>query len=370
MFSLVFKNIKNSFLSYKSIYSLLLVSQIVAIIILLLVYGIITNYNIKIEEKNYEYKFMGAIMDEPVSALEVKELLPEMLGEMEARLSECFLTFSTPESDIMVNSCVSFEDGEYCMPSETFPMDRLAGGRYLTKQELNEGAMVAFGYGDRYEDDQNYVIGDTYLFGGNEYEIVGVVDRMSMIHSICIPINSCTEDMKVKTVQLSFSNLPTVKDFESFEQTMKEHFGSNVRFSEFRIAELDEIVRYNTVILLAVIIGGIAAFDTILVYSYLLKKRKRQMAIFSIEGATRIQKVAMCAIEVLLITIITTLCGVALFELMIEELLVKAYKISMEMYTVKVYLYLIISYIGTIVMGTSVMINFSTRKKVLDIRRR
>ena len=51
MIALAFKNIKNSFKAYRSIYSLLLISQIVAIMILLLVYGIITSYNIKIEEK-------------------------------------------------------------------------------------------------------------------------------------------------------------------------------------------------------------------------------------------------------------------------------------------------------------------------------
>ena len=95
MIALAFKNIKNSFKAYRSIYSLLLISQIVAIMILLLIYGIITSYNIKIEEKQALYRFMSVNFKTPVSAYEIKELLPDMLSEMEDRFDYCYVEFST-----------------------------------------------------------------------------------------------------------------------------------------------------------------------------------------------------------------------------------------------------------------------------------
>ena len=369
MIALAFKNIKNSFKAYRSIYSLLLISQIVAIMILLLIYGIITSYNIKIEEKQALYRFMSVNFKTPVSAYEIKELLPDMLSEMEDRFDYCYVEFSTSEGELEVTAIMSYIDGAYCMPKTDFPIDRLAKGRYPTEIELNEGAMVAYGYANNFKELQPYFVGDKYSFGGNEYEIVGVLDKVGGIYRVSIPINSCTDEMKVRRMYLNFVKFPTISDYELFENTMEEYFGTNAVISDFEVVELDDIVRYYTVILLAVIIGGIAAFDTIMVYSYLLEKRKRQMAIFSIEGASRVQRVIICAIEVLIITVITTLSGIGLFELIVKDLLVKAYRTSLEMYTLKSYLYLIISYVGTIVVGTSVMINIATRKKVLELRR-
>ena len=365
MINLVYKNIKNSFLAYRNIYSLLFVSQFVGIIILLLVYGIITNYNIKIEEKQIEYKYIDVHFDEPVSATAIKDIIPKMISQMEERLEFCYIEFKVAETDLEVTSIMAYNDGEYCMPEDVFPNDRLADGRYPTNMELMNGDGIAFAYGNPFHNDPpTYIVGDKYIFRGKTYEIVGVVDRLSRITRITIPINSCTSDMKVKYLSFDFTKFPTQKDYEMVEETMTSCFGSNAIMSEFKLVELDDIVRYNSIILLAFIIGGIATFDTIMLYSYLLEKRKRQMAIFSVEGATRWQRVMICAIEVLSVTLITTIFSSLFFELVVKDLLLKAYKPSMEMYTIKVYLYLALTYIGTIVIGTSTMINIATRRKV------
>ena len=371
MIKLAIQNIRNSFIGYRNIFVLLIVSQLMGILLLLFIYGVITNYNIKIEEKNMRDKRIYVNFEEPVSASELKELLPEVLSPMEERLSYCFFYLDKSEMDLEVTCLESFSDGKFHIYQEDFTDERLVEGRYPTSMELTEGASVAFAYGERsnHPDAEKCSIGDRYVVCGKEYEIVGVVDGSYNIHRITIPINSCTEDMKVSTLSFDYKKFPTVKDHELIVDTMRMNFGGNAVVSELKLVELDSVVSYNSIIVLAFMIGGIAAFDTILVYRYILKKRQRQMAIFSIEGATRLQRIMICAIEIILITVITTVIGLIIFEFGCKQLLIKAYKPSMEMYTLKSYLCLMLSYSGIIVLGTSVLIAIGTGKKVLDIRR-
>ena len=89
----------------------------------------------------------------------------------------------------------------------------------------------------------------------------------------------------------------------------------------------------------------------------------------SIEGATKHQQRIICFVEVLIITLLTTTFGVAVFELFIKNAVIEAYGISVVIYTLKTYTVLVLSYVGTILFGTSTMITISTRKKVLEMRR-
>ena len=371
MIKLALKNIKSSITAYKNIYALLFVSQFVGILILLFVYGIITNYNIKLHEKHTLTQYVYVNFDEPVSAYSVKEIMPEMLEKMEERLECCFFDLNFQDMDLRVTCIEDYENGKYFFPKESFPEERLAAGRYPTEEELMKGKTVAFAYGEKEKSDEPTVgVGDKCNVNGKEYEIVGVIDGIYEVDRITIPLNSCTEDMKLSTLAVMFDKFPTVDDYDVFVRTIKTHYGDNGQISDLEIIELDDIVQYNSVILLAFMIGGIAAFDTILVYRYLLKKRQRQMAIFSVEGATKIQRIMICIIEIVLITMVTTLLGIVLFDLVLKNPLLKVYKPSMKMYTLKVYLYMALCYFATIILGTSVMVTIGTRKRVLDIRSR
>lgn len=371
MIKFAIQNIRNSFIGYRNIYVLLIVSQLMGILLLLFIYGVITNYNIKIEEKNVRDKSIYVTFEETVPASELKELLPEMLSKMEERLKYCFFYIRNPEKDLEITCLESFSNGKFHIFQEDFPNERLAEGRYPTSIELNEGDSVAFVYGERSGavNEEDYSVGDKYNIHGKDYEIIGAVDGIYNISRITIPINSCTEDMRVSILSFNYKKFPTVKDHELIVDTMRNNFGGNAVVSELNLVELDGIISYNSIIVLAFMIGGIAAFDTILVYRYILKKRQRQMAIFSIEGATRLQRIMICAIEIILITVITTVIGWLIFEFGCKQLLIKAYKPSMEMYTLKSYLCLILSYSGIIVLGTTILIAIGTGKKVLDIRR-
>ena len=379
MISLAIKNIKNSFKAYRNIYGLLIVSQIVAILILLFVYGIVANSSIKIKEKETRFKFMSANFAEPVSVDKIKEFLPEIFAEFKSEMTAAYVTMGMVEivnkSDnvdkvkVSLISTMDFEKGKYIMPQEGFAIDRIRKGRYMSAIEMTDGSDVALAFGENNSELFKCTTGDKVELYGKEYEIIGILDDVNGVYQIAIPLNSCTEDMKAESIYIEFEEFPTVSDYYWFHYKIDNDIGGDASYSDLELVEFDDIISYKTVIIIAVVVGGIAAFDTILIYSYLIKKRKKQMAIFSIEGATRTQQLMICAIETILITGITTTVGVVLFESVIKNILLETYEVNMTIYTVKIYSYLLLSYFLMITIGTSIMLAFSIRKKALDIRR-
>ena len=369
MISLAIKNIKNSFKAYRNIYILLIVSQIATVLILLFVYGVVANSSIKIKEKEIRIKNISIYFDETVPATEVEALLSEVIPGFESQMERCFVDMNVPGFELELMAAFYYDDGKYYFPEKGFPETRLAAGRYMTWREMTDGNNIAIAYGKKEGDYPKYSLGDKCIIAGQEYEIVGILDDLKGISRVNIPLSACTDDMQVHTVVIEYIQFPTVNDYNYISFKLFERFGSGVRMSDLELVEFDDIISYRSIILLALVIGSIAAFDTILVYNYLIKKRKKQLAIFSIEGANRMNQILICAIEVGMITVSSIFLGVFAFELLIKKALLEAYEITMSIYTIKIYLYLLLSYFCVIILGTSMMIIMSTRKKALDVRR-
>ncbi len=358
---LVLQNIKNSFKAYRGIYALLVLTQLVAVIILFLVYGIIVSYDIAKEEQQMEALYIDAVFTERVSTTELVEILPSILDEVSDGFDFVFMGGKHEESELSITFHEEYFDGNFNLSKTVFE-GRLRSGRYITEEEMNNGSKVMLGYnvGE---------VGDTYNIAGEEFEIVGVVGEYPTENEIFIPLSSCNEEFTTRYISLFYKKFPTKSDYDTFASVLKKHYGDNVEVCDFEPMNVDDIIAYNSIIVLALAIGVVAALDTILVYNYLMKKRKKQMAIFGIEGATRIQQILINEIEVVIITIITAITGVAIFRLAIENVLMNVYEIGVSIFSIKVYGIMILAYIGCIIAGTLAMTVINTRKKALEMRR-
>ena len=370
MLQLALKNIKKSFDAYRNIYVLFLVSQLVSVIVLLFSYGTVTSYELKKVEQTANGSYVYARFIEPVSVVSVRDVIPEIVEPMNERVLYTFVEIESPYDELDITCIMGYSNGRYSMPSKYFSMDRLYEGRYIDEVEMNDGSKVAFGYLD-YESFKNgteFSVGDEYTLFGEEYEIVGIIDGDSPAR-LTIPINSVTEDMKTSKISVEFNCLTAKGDYDSFAEVLNEKFPGNVKISDYGIVNFDNIIEYDSIIMLAIIIGIISALNTILIYNYLMKKRKKQMAIYRIEGAGRVQQIAICEIEVVLVTIITSVVGVLVFNCGIDELIIDAYNISIPVYTVKIYFIMLGIYIGCIVLGSGVLVAVNTRGNTMGMRR-
>lgn len=370
MLQLALKNIKKSFGAYRNIYVLFLVAQLISVIVLLFSYGTVTSYELKKEEQTAKGSHVYARFIEPVSVISVREIIPDLVEPMNERVAFTFVEIVSPHEELEITCIMEYHNGRYSIPVDFFPENRLYEGRYIDRVEMNDGSKVAYGYLD-YESFKNgtvFSVGDKYTLYDEEYEIVGIIDGAGTPR-LTIPINSVTEDMKTSLISVEFNRLTTISDYDSFTEVLNENFSGNVEISDFGIVNFDNIIEYDSIIMLAVIIGVISTLNTILIYNYIMKKRKKQMAIYRIEGAGRMQQIAICEIEVILVTVITSIVGVLFFICGIDELIIDAYNISIPVYSAKIYLMMLGIYVGCIILGSGILVTVNTRGSILGMRR-
>ena len=359
---LVLRNIKNSFMAYRSIYAQLIVTQLVAVIILLFVYGIVVSYDIAKEEEKMEKLYFDARFTERVSTAELREILPEVLDVVEDRVDFLYMGGNFEGNEARISFHEEYHGGKFRLSETVFSQGSLSDGRLMTESEMNDGSRVLIGYNVGN-------VGDTYIVAGEEFEVIGVLRETPSNVTLHIPLSSANEEFTTGFVSLFFDKLPTKSDYDTFVTVLKRHYGDNVQFNDFEPMNIDDIIAYDSIIVLALAIGVVAALDTILVYNYLMKKRKKQMAIFGIEGATRLQQILINEAEVAIITVITSLTGVVLFRLAVEQVIMEVYEIGISIFSIKVYGLMLLAFIGCILFGTFVMTVINTRKKALDMRR-
>ena len=93
------------------------------------------------------------------------------------------------------------------------------------------------------------------------------------------------------------------------------------------------------------------------------------MAIYRLEGAGRLHQIAICEIEVIIVTVITSIVGVLIFNFGMDDLIIDAYNISIPVYSMKIYLMMLGIYVGCIILGSGVLVTINTRGSILDMRR-
>ena len=220
-------------------------------------------------------------------------------------------------------------------------------------------------------------VGDMIIIGDEEFEIIGIpvvpatedmADATGWAY-IEMSLNSCPDNIRALRVSMYFNKLPTYAEYKMFKDGLEAAFGNNVEVSDFKVKDEEELIAINSIIVISVIIGINAALNTSLIYGYIMKKRKRQMVVFGINGASKIQKILINELEIVLVSVVTTVIGFVFFKLVIENKMMNIYGNSVPVYNMKVYSILMGVFILTIVIFTLVITLYNSKKNLIDARR-
>lgn len=359
------RNIKNLFLHFKSMAILLFVSQTIAILTVYFVYGIYNSYRayllaMKEAEYTMEANFES---DSSVSTMgELKGCFETVLKEAEDRLDN-FYIFPAYE-DTLMNIHNEYKDGKYSFSRTVAKNIQLDEGRMVTDEEVDSGEKVIFG--------QNIGnLGDTYKIGSTEYKVIGSENLLGTYDNrIIVEISypACDDEAEILCIILEFSKLPKLNDYLTFKNTLKKQFGNRVNIKEYKMLDLEQAISYNSVIVFSLAAGLMAALDTCLLYGYILKKRRKQMAVFRLVGLGRIRMFLINEAEIMLISMTTAMAGLGIFSLAFEKTITEIY--DNNMYTSEIYLKMTGIYLLSIFVITSVMMIIYANSNVMGMIRR
>ena len=362
MISMVLRNIQNSFINFRKIFILLIVSQIISIMSIFFVYGIYGSYAAKMQEIELNTYRIGIDFEEAEKNTvgTLKRNLPEVLDRINDKLEFVFVAGASNHK--MVAMRTKYIDGDFrtVITKEQYGNMK---GRYLNSEDDEKCNRVIFSAKGK-EDS----VGDIVDIAGTEFEIVGTCDDL-FADGYDIPYNSCPDDLQLSWCSFYFKELPTVNDYNAIKKLVTGNF-SNYTMDEFDIKNNDELTSYRTIIAISVSIGIISALNTCLMYGYIISQRRKQMVVYGIIGAARIRRFAISESEMLVFSVTTSLVGVVLFRTIFQSIVLKVYDNSSEIYTVKMYVFMTILYIMCILIFTSVLLAVMNRDKLADMLRR
>ena len=361
MISLAFKNFINSFTKNRSIYTLLIVSQLVGVLIIFFVYGIYTGYSASLQEMDADSMELYADFDaEEDSVLdELRDIMEELYKPFEKYVDYTFLGIA--DSKGMLCTYYEYREGKYHIASSLMENRKTdENGRYFDDSEYVRGDKVVFG--------SDKEVGEYLDINGEEFLVVGNNEEHSS-HMIEVPVTSAPGDTNLYVLIINFDRLPRQAEYNHFKETLEGTFGNRVNVRGFDIKDMEQLISINSIITISVIIGVLVAVDTVLIYSYIISKRRRDMAIFGIVGAKRRQRFLVNQIEIMGLSTVVAVIGYVIFRCGIQDFVVEFCDISVELYNDKVYGIMMIGYIVCVFTITYIASFVNTRKNILRMLR-
>lgn len=362
MISLAFKNFKNSFARNKSIYTLLIVSQLVGVMIIFFVYGIYTGYNASLQEIDIDSKQLYAQFDgvEDSYLDELRPIMDELYKPFEKYVDYTFLGLSYNEG--MLSTYYEYREGEYHIASSLLDNGKSdENGRYFDDSEYVKGDKVLFG-SDR-------EVGEYLDINGEKFLVVGNWEDKNLNRVIEVPVSAAPGDTNLYVLVINFERLPRQAEYNHFKETLEATFGDRVNVREFDVKDMEQLISINSIITISVIIGVLVALDTVLIYSYIISKRRKDMAIFGIVGAKRRQRFLINQIEIMALSVIVAVLGYVIFRFGFQDFVVEFCDISVELYNDKVYGIMMIGYIVSVFVITYIATFINTRKNIVRMLR-
>lgn len=357
--NLVIKNIKNSILEFHKVYILMLISQFIAIICIFFSYGIYGNYSAKMQELNIDAYTIGTYY-ENTKVVNIKECLPELLNEFESKLDYVFVGGfwnNTP-----ISMYFEYHNGMYDISETIQDNTRLESGRVISTEDVSSGLNVVYTY--RGEMDE---VGDIICINSVDFEVIGV-DEVTP-GQLSIPFTASNNDINVFAVMFNFKELPTQNDYLIIKDAFEGKFGENVLIDEFDIRDEEELISIKSIIIISIAIGIISALNTCFMYGYIISKRRKQMAVYGIIGASERLRLAINELEIIIVSLVIELTGFVLYRCMLQKIITDIYDSNVSLYSFKSYGIMMLIYFICIYSITFVMLKIMNKKKLVEMLR-
>ena len=385
---MILKNILLFIKKYTIIFVLLLITQLVAVVVIIFSYGVYMNnqYNLAASDSDeLDYKIFFIEDDEGNSFVEMSEVVanfPEVFEDVEDIISTANLrSVGRLEEGIAI-------DGKKTKNLDLYSEFRLVEGKYI-EGKFSNSSYTGYIEGEWFTpEDYNsgknkiiipydmYVVNDEkWEISGEEYTVIAYESADNMFspfsdNEIVIPLEALSDDMQPKRLWIQFERPLTRMEYENFFGKMEEIFGpGKLQYDDFFVVDVDDEKVMKTMTMTSVIMAVVSSLAVCLIYRYLLSERIKTTAIYRICGSTSFDAVKNYVCEMVINLFVTTVIGVLLFKYELEPLLESRYEWFNQIYSGNQYLVLVAIYLIIIVITNIVTIFAHVRKSPAQMLR-
>lgn len=253
-------------------------------------------------------------------------------------------------------------------------LNMIASGRYISEAEESSGAAVVIAEEKivssenphealTFPDDETLIIDDVGRI--YEYKIVGTHTSQGVV----VPLLSMPEDTDIGYISLSFEKQVTNKQFKELIAAADEAVPGVLIFPEQELPDAEAIHIYNNMMIVSALIAALTVINFAFLYSFILGKRTRTLAIMRICGCTEGRAWGICLGECCLICIPTFIVGVLTYIPFMKNVLSEPFEFIEEAYSLPVYAILFAIYAVMLFVIMGIMLKKQTSRELAEGRK-
>lgn len=251
----------------------------------------------------------------------------------------------------------------------------IASGRYISDAEESSGKPVALIEERSFEDKDiqshaiNFIDNSTIKVDdvGREYEYKIIGTHIS--HGIVAPLLSLSEDAKIDYFAIVFNKAMTRSQYNELKAVAEDVLPGMFIFPEPELPDEESIYIYNNMMIVSVLIAALTIINFAFLYSFILGKRTRTLAIMRICGCTKGRAWRICLGECCLICIPTFIIGVLTYIPFMHGVLSEPFEFIEEAYSLPVYAILFAIYAVMLFVIMGIMLIKQTSRELAEGRK-
>ena len=313
MINRIMGNVKHLITRNTGLFIMFVCVQLVAVSVILFGYGVANHYNTKIGEVegtslDYGIQVSYVSREDACTAEryymfsnEVVKILQKKLRGM-MTLGKCDNVRYNAMMDIKDNKLVNSDYVKNSISSY------VKEGEIFSDDEQGNGAKVVL-VGSKID-------ADDYLeIMGEKYKVKGIMDFMVYEKEIYLPYNSIPKEALCTSAHIYLTKPINEKEYKKIKAAMKAYLGDFYEIDEFNGInnEINNRV-YRSVIIVTGLLMIVCASNYCIIYRYILERRRRAFAVMRICGCTRGRAMCMYMIEMIIISIVTLISSIVIFN--------------------------------------------------------
>lgn len=315
---------------------------------------------------------IGFVEDKENNHYVTKGMLDRCLLQFSSNITEkagCFLVMPIIEDGINTECRFSIKGGKFASGENTKENFIRANwvDAYFSEEQEREGEPVALIYDktgiqnktpvtDRLL--QNGENGYIWLQGRN-YRIIGT--QKVVTDSVLVPYASLDKNTSLgrEGLTIMFRTAFTREQYEEVANILKKEMGELVIIPPLENTDNAQLQIAMTMVAIAVLITSVISLNFIILYLYMLDKRKRQMGIFLLCGMSRYRAAGIYITESILLSVTAFCLGMLAFHFFILPFLYPVYHYLEGFYTGETYLLIFAVYCmaSSFVLGMAIAVH-------------
>lgn len=360
----IFQNVRSLVKTEKFIFAVMLLYVFVSAWIMIFSYGLYHNYSAKLNEESGKSRYVDPMVADEMMLTRgdfvrfLSEVSPQTLDAISCIVVMCpFPAVDDFGNDGRLDMVSRFVIQNGAIAPSPYIIELwnekniLLSGRYISNEEEANGERVVMidktllnSYSTLFKGEEAAVI------NGEEFKIIGTHNTSEFI----VPLLSIPEDMALReNIYIDFKKPVTRHQYTELVNTAERVLPGVLVFPEQAFADEQSIFIYNNMLVVSVLIASLTIINFAFLYSFILQRRARTLAIMRICGCTKGRAFGICMGECCLICIPPFLVGVLTYIPLLHGVLGKMFEFIEEAYSLAVYglLFAIFAAVLLIVMG-------------------